>query len=73
VMSHLYVSAAFLNMHHLVDELEEISKIEEVCRNATSHLSDWKLLAQKCSLHFGKRHLVKKSDEKQLLIVCLSR
>jgi len=60
-------------LHILADSLEDISKIEEACAGATSNVWDWKLLAQKCSIRFGRRHLVKKSDEKQLLIVCYSR
>lgn len=59
--------------HLLADEISDISRIEEFCQHQVSTLGDWKLLAQKCSLKFGRQHLVRKSDHKQLLIVCHSR
>ena len=60
-------------LHDVVDTLEGMAEIENACRGKATSLYDWKILAQKCSLKVGRRHLIRKSDQSQLLIVCYSR
>ena len=61
-----------LMLHDLVDQ-KGLSEIEQLCKNQSSSRQDWKVLAQKVSLRVGRRHYIKKSDAKQLIIVCLSQ
>lgn len=54
---------------HLVDVME-VDKLEQFLISRVSSLPDWKLLAQKCSVKFGKSSTTLKSDQRQLLIGC---
>lgn len=58
-------------LHVIVDSLD-IKEAEKACVGATTTLMDWKVLAQKCSLRAGRAHVVRKSDQEQLLILCHS-
>jgi hypothetical protein len=54
---------------HLVDVMS-LNELETYLHSRISSLSDWKLLAQKCSVKSGKLPNILKSDIRQLLIVC---
>ena len=54
---------------HLVD-ITELDQLDKFVISRISTLKDWKLFAQKCSVKVGKAHVTKKSDSRQLLIVC---
>lgn len=65
----IYELVNFFTCSLLID-VSNLKEMEELMVGITSFLGDFKLCAQKCSALVNRRHYIKKSDERQLLIIC---